>query len=147
MFSEEHHVIVQGEDDIADARVIERLLQRAGFKGKYENYSKGNDIVDRVLRNGAFAGQDLPLPDLILLDIGLPVLNGIEVLEKIRKSADARSIPVLIFSGSNSKRDLDNCVFHGANGYIQKTANIKGMADICEGLIGSWLRMAAQAYY
>ena len=147
MWSNKSQLILHGEDDVADARAMTRMLSRFKYEGTYENLPRGNEILDRVLMSGDFADRELARPDLILLDVGLPVLTGIEVLQALRANDDTKAIPVIILSGSSSVRDFHHCIGLGANGYIQKTPDMEKMASICDSLFGAWMQMSSQEFF
>lgn len=130
--------ILHGEDDRADARMMETILQKIGYNGDYRRLSLGYEVADwaSVASN--------PLPGLILLDINLPGMTGKEILQTLRADERTMTVPVLMLTGSSSERDFHDCIQLGANSYIQKTADIDNYTQICQRFIEGWARVAKQ---
>ena len=102
------------EDNADDEALTMRALKKHGI---------ANDIV--VLRDGVEAlafllAPDKPLPQLVLLDLNLPRVNGLEVLQKLRAESRTELLPVVILTSSNEERDLVNGYRLGANSYARK---------------------------
>ena len=78
------------------------------------------------------------LPELILLDLSLPSLNGIEVLDRIRADVRTRLIPVVVFTGSDSRRDLVASYLNGANSFVQKPVDFADYAEVLRQVWSYW---------
>ena len=121
------------EDDVDDAALIQRGL----------SVHLANPVV--VLRDGAqaleylFEGIGGELPLVILLDLGLPKVDGLEVLRRIRADARTRLLPVVILTASESERDMVECHRLGCNSYVRKPPSFAGFADIARQLGFYWL--------
>jgi PleD family two-component response regulator len=79
------------------------------------------------------------LPGLILLDIKMPKVDGLEVLTRIRQEAETKMIPVIVFGSSEDHPDIRKAMILGANSYIIKPLEISGFLKAMEGLDNSWL--------
>ena len=133
--------ILHAEDDVSDARIMEYALQKANYDGHYKMVSLGQhvlEVLDTVVIDA--------LPDLIFLDISLPGVNGLELLSEIRKMEHAKNIPVIMLSGSSSRRDYHQAVNLGANAYIQKTSDLKVFINILEHFIAGWVLLTQQQF-
>jgi CheY-like chemotaxis protein len=110
------HVLLV-EDNEAHARVIRRSLLTAG-DGELDvaRVSDGEAALDRLHGGGA-------LPDLILLDMNLPVMQGLDVLRRIRSNAATRAIPVIVVSSREDDSYVNRCYEQGANAYVVKPAD------------------------
>ena len=99
----------------------------------------GAEALDYLFCTGPYT-QRLPedLPQLILLDLSLPSLNGIEVLDRIRTDARTRLIPVVIFTGSDSRRDLVASYLSGANSFVQKPVDFEDYAEVLRRVWWYW---------
>lgn len=111
-------VIALIEDNADDEALTMRALKKHGI---------ANDII--VLRDGVEAlafllAPDRPLPDLILLDLNLPRVNGLEVLQRLRADARTELLPVVILTSSNEERDLVAGYRLGANSYVRKPVEV-----------------------
>ncbi len=133
--------IMHCEDDLTDALVMQKMLQKFNYNGSYTNVSVGQEIVESL------RDKNNPLPGLILLDIGLPGMNGIEILSALRNDKRTMAVPIMMLSGSSSLRDYQLCMVTGANGYIKKTSDRDSFSKTCEGMIEGWARLSNQEFY
>jgi chemotaxis family two-component system response regulator Rcp1 len=86
--------------------------------------------------------ENVPLPDLVLLDWNLPKVNGDEVLRRIKEHRKLRRIPVLVFSSSEADEDILAAYDNHANGYITKPGNAETLADIVDSIGKFWVAIA-----
>lgn len=133
--------ILHGEDDVADTRMMNAVLDKIGFSGEYENLCLGQEVIARL------NDSEQLIPDLLILDIGLPGLNGKEILSLLRQQERTFSLPVLMLSGSSSLRDYQECIRLGANGYIKKTADAAVFTQTCRCFIEGWARLNGQDFF
>ena len=109
------------EDDPLDVGRVRTALARKGIVNELVVVNDGQEALDYLFGAGAFAGRDLAkLPALILLDLGLPVVSGIEVLRKVRATPQTRLIPVVILSSSTDEIVINTAYRLGANSYVCK---------------------------
>ena len=101
----------------------------------------GEQALDFIFATGEFSDTRniLQPPRLILLDIQMPKLNGIEVLQKIKEEMPTKSIPVVILTSSKEDPDIKICYALGANSYIVKPVNFEGFAEAIRHLGFYWL--------
>lgn len=102
--------------------------------------------IIRVARDGAEAleflyGSDARLPDLILMDLKLPKVSGLEVLERIRKEPSTRTIPIVVLTSSDEERDIMESYNLRANSYIRKPVDFDEFIDAVKQLGLYWLSM------
>jgi len=102
------------EDDKVDTLLIRKALQHSSVPPPFDFVKDGREAL-RFLHD-----RQQALPSMILLDLNLPVMNGIEFLEKIKQIQAFRHIPVIIFSSSRDERDVRACFNLGAAGYLAK---------------------------
>ncbi len=118
---EEAMEILLVEDDPRDARLTVREIQAATKDTRIELARDGEEALDYLFRRGAHSDRaaDRP-PGLILLDLKLPKVDGLEVLKEVKTNPTTRAIPVVVLTSSKEERDLVESYRLGVNSYIQK---------------------------
>ena len=112
------------EDDANDVTLIKNALREAHFGNEIVVAEDGEVGLDMLYRRGKFSGNTDELPIFILLDIKMPMMDGIEVLKIIRDDSMFDCIPVVMMTSSRDLRDLEECYKLGANSYVVKPVNI-----------------------
>ncbi len=126
----EHIKILLVEDDDGHARLIERNLRKVSLINPIERVPDGQDAIDYLLNQGRFADSErFSRPQLILLDINLPRLDGIEVLERIKQDPHLRPLPVIMLTSTDTQAEIDRCYRAGACGYVAKPVNISSLGE------------------
>jgi two-component system, response regulator len=114
------------EDTPDDEWLTLRALKKNHIGNKVIVVRDGAEALDYLFCTGVYADRDpANLPELILLDLRLPKVDGIDVLRRIRANERMHSLPVVIFTSSNADRDLVNGYAYGANAYIRKPVEMK----------------------
>lgn len=109
------------EDSTDDAVLTIRALKKSGFTHKLHHVMDGALALDFIYCRGIYADRDKKdYPKLILLDVKMPKVSGIQVLETLKSDAELRSIPVVMLTSSNEGPDIEKCFALGANSYIVK---------------------------
>lgn len=139
--------LLLGEDDFHDIRAMEMILENMKYDGTFTCLNQGEDVIDWTLKQNEYRDASHTMPDLIILDIGLPGVDGIEVLKILRTDERSKYIPILMCSGSASQRDYQECVALGCNAYIQKIADLDAFAHTCRLFIEGWWRLSRQEYF
>ena len=121
--------IVMIEDDDGHARLIEKNIRRAGVNNEIVPFVNGTDAVAYLFgKDGsgqASAGRDL----LILLDLNLPDMTGIDILEKVKSNPHTKRTPVVVLTTTDDDREIQRCYDLGANVYIVKPVNYESFAN------------------
>jgi two-component system response regulator len=132
-------IILLVEDNPDD----EALTLRALLKNKIGNNvvvaRDGAEALDLLFGRGAFAGQPRPRPAVILLDLKLPKIDGLEVLRQIRANDATRLLPVVVLTSSKEEQDLISSYSLGANSYIRKPVNFEQFLEAVRHLGLYWL--------
>jgi two-component system response regulator len=109
------------EDSRDDAMLTMRALSKSGFTNKLHHVKDGSEALDFLYCEGIYTGRNSKsLPRLILLDLKMPKVSGMQVLEKVKSDPDLKSIPVVILTSSSEDPDIAKCYALGANSYIVK---------------------------
>lgn len=117
----ENKVILLIEDNIDDERLTLRALRRNNVMNEVVVAYDGQEGLDYLLAQGKFAGRsDLTLPAVVILDLKLPRLSGLEVLRRIRADKAIRRTPVVVLTSSEDEANIRECYAAGANSYILK---------------------------
>jgi len=129
------------EDNIDDAELALRELKRARTTSNIYHVKDGEEALDFIFATGKYAGvRDIQyFPKVILLDIQMPKVNGIEVLEKIKADPRTSAIPVVILTSSNQSPDIKKCYRLGVNSYIVKPVNFDSYTQVVKELGLYWL--------
>lgn len=136
-------VLVMVDDDEDDCFLVEAALKDSCFNCTFRCVQDGDEIIDYLHRNGPYQDPEAaPLPDLILLDLNMPKMNGRQVLEQLKTDARFRTIPVIILTTSGNIEDIKVCYDLGANSYIIKQSSFDGLISVMKTLTDYWLDIA-----
>lgn len=126
------------EDNMTDAELTIRELRKNNMANNLVHVKDGQEALDFI---DARIGENNGLfqPKVVLLDIQMPRINGIEVLEALRKNPLTKTIPVVMLTSSKEDPDIKRCYELGANSYIVKPVNFVGFADAIRNLGFYWL--------
>ena len=112
--------IVLAEDDDGHANLIHRNLERAGLANGFVRVRDGQEALELLRGQGAFAGQTIHGDFLLLLDINMPRVDGVEVLRQIKADPALASTPVIMLTTTDDPREIERCYKLGCNVYINK---------------------------
>ncbi len=132
--------ILMIEDNLGDVRLTEEILKEARVKNILTSVKDGDEAMDYLHKCGIFSSAQRP--DLILLDLNLPKVNGLDVLENIKSDIDLRSIPVVILTTSQAETDILTGYQRYANAYITKPVGLEQFNRIIQAFEGFWLETA-----
>lgn len=129
------------EDNRNDAELTIRELKKHNMANSLFHVKDGEEALEFIFATGRYASsRDMQsAPKVILLDIQMPKVNGIEVLQKIKSDERTRAIPVVILTSSKEDPDVKKCYSLGANSYIVKPVNFEGFAEAIRNLGFYWL--------
>ena len=120
MVTKSLRTILLAEDSAADAEMAIDALQEARLANPIVHVEDGVDVMDYLYARGAFAGRAVGLPAVLLLDIKMPRMDGLEVLQKIRDDPQFNRLPVVVLPSSREERDLALSWDLGVNAYVVK---------------------------
>lgn len=122
--------VLIAEDDDGHAALIERNLLRSGMTGKCYRLRDGQETLDFLFRRGDGAKRDTRCPYLLLLDINLPKVGGLEVLRQMKEHQELRKIPVMVLSTTDDPHEVDQCHEMGCSYYVTKPTEPEMFANV-----------------
>lgn len=133
--------LLLAEDNANDAELAIRELRKHNLANNLFHVKDGEEALHFIFGTGRFEGLRSPQrpPKVILLDIQMPKVNGIEVLQKVRADERTKSVPVVMLTSSRQDPDIKKCYSIGANSYIVKPVNFEGFAEAIKNLGFYWL--------
>ena len=127
---------------MSDAELTIRELKKHKMANNLFHVRDGEEALDFMFARGKFSGRNKQqVPKVILLDIQMPKVNGIEVLERIKSDDDVKATPVVILTSSKENPDIKKCYALGANSYIVKPVNFERFAEAIRSLGYFWLAL------
>lgn len=121
--------IVLVEDDPGHAVLIEKNLKRAGVENEIVKLRDGKEAVDFLFPQGSARKGLQASPLLVLLDLNLPLVDGYQVLERIKSNADTRSVSVVVLTATDSPHEIERCYKLGCNVYVTKPVEYEQFSD------------------
>ena len=113
-------VILVAEDDEGHAGLIKRNLARAGIANNIIHFSDGQEILDFLFRNGDGPHRQSGGAYVLLLDIRMPKVDGVQVLQQVRADPELRKLPVIMVTTTDDPREVERCHVLGCSNYIAK---------------------------
>ena len=130
------------EDDPRDARLTVRQLQSGKVLTNIQVVEDGEQALDFLFCRGAYSERSLNHPpQLILLDLKLPKVNGLQVLREIKGRAETQPIPVVALTSSREEKDMVACYQLGVNSYIQKPVDFEQFQETIKALGNYWTKI------
>jgi len=128
------------EDNIHDAEMTIRALRKVNLSNNLVHVKDGEEALDFIFARGKFAGRETErLPKVILLDIKMPKVDGIEVLRQLKSQDTSKTIPVVIMTSSKEEQDVIRSYQLGVNSYVVKPVDFEGFAKAVSELGLYWL--------
>lgn len=119
------------EDNHGDALLLKRAFTRTKIKTSLTIANTGEEALHLILKKNY-------IPDIILLDLNLPGINGLEVLKSLKNNEDFKRIPVIVLSSSRAEHDVINCYNQHANCYLTKASNLEELYTLVEKIESFW---------
>lgn len=128
------------EDSSSDAELIIRALQKNNLGNSIAHLKDGEEALHYIFATGKFSGRKVEdKPKVILLDLKMPKVNGIEVLKAIKSDERTRSIPIIIMTSSKENSDIAECYKLGVNSYVVKPVNFENFSKAAAEVGYYWL--------
>lgn len=134
--------ILLAEDSADDVFLLERAYKKAKLTNPLKIVSDGEEVLAYLKGEGVYSDRSqYPFPALLLLDIKMPRMNGLEVLSAIRQDPSLRRLVVIFLTASNLEQDVNSAFDLQANSYLVKPLDTDGMVDTLDKVKGYWLRI------
>src|SRR5258708_993633 len=138
----DHAVILVAEDREDDIVLIRRAFTRARVVNPIHVVRDGEEAVAYLKGEGKFTNRaEYPLPELLLLDLKMPRMNGFEVLRWVREQPNLRALRVVVLTSSEDIRDVNLAYQLGANSFLVKPGEFERFVDLSHALSGYWIWM------
>jgi two-component system response regulator len=133
-------IILLVEDNADDVELTLRAFRKSKILNEIAVVSDGVEALDYLFASGAHAGRDSKsVPEVILLDLNLPKIGGLEVLRRMRADERTRRIPVVVLTSSNEERDILKSYDLGANSFVRKPVDFSQFVEAARQLGLYWL--------
>jgi two-component system response regulator len=135
------NVILLVEDNPDDAELAMRAFAKSAAKYDLVLARDGVEALDYLLGTGPHAANPPPAPDLVLLDLKLPRVDGLEVLRRLRADERTKRLPVVVLTSSERDQDIVSSYELGANSYVRKPVDFSRFAEAAQQLGSYWLTL------
>lgn len=130
------------EDNHMDIELTQDAFREAGHGDLLRVAPGGQEALDYLFGRGAYADRNLhPMPDLLLLDLKMPVVDGLEVLRQVKSAPLLKRIPVIILTSSKEEGDRAMSYDLGANSYLVKPISFEGFIEVARTIGNYWLKL------
>lgn len=137
----EHAVILLAEDEEDYVVLIKHAFSQAGIPNPIYVVSNGEEAISYLRGKAKYANRDeYPLPELLLLDIKMPRVNGFEVLRWVRQQPGLSGLRVLVLTSSDEIRDVNEAYKLGANSFLVKPIDFEDLAELSRVIQDFWLK-------
>lgn len=130
------------EDNIDDHDALVRSFKKANLETEVTWCRNGQEAMNYLSHQNAKGGADQPAPELVLLDLNMPGVDGRKTLNFIKQNNALKAIPVVVLTTSNSEGDVAFCYQAGANSYIQKPVDLEGLLKVAKRIKDYWFGVA-----
>lgn len=127
------------EDNVNDAELALTALAEYNLANKVEHVMDGPEALDYMFGTGKYKGKSYNAPKVVLLDLKLPKLNGLEVLKKLKTDERTRRIPVIMLTSSREEPDIETAYNLGANSYIVKPVDFDKFVEALKSVGFYWM--------
>ena len=133
-----HFVVLMAEDSQHDIVATQRAWKAHGIQNPLHVVNDGEECLDYLHQRGRFAGSGLPRPGLIILDLRMPKMDGLEVLRHVRADPQLARIPVIILTTSKAERDRQESYASGASAYVIKPIGFQEYVEVVRRINEYW---------
>ena len=139
-YADDSMEIMLVEDEETDVKLILRALKKGGVVNAIQVVRDGQEALDYLFARGEYADRkDHPVPGLILLDLKLPKVGGLEVLEQVKRADELKRIPIVVLTSSADAKDVNRAYDLGANSYLVKPVKFSAFCEVAAKIKLYWL--------
>lgn len=136
---DEQFPILIGEDDENDAIILERALRKVGFTNPFRFCQDGVELLSYLQGEGRYANRnEFPFPRILILDLKMPKMGGIEILKWLYHHQECNLIPKIVFSASSHASDIQEAYKWGANSYLVKPGGYEALTRMLKIFFDYW---------
>lgn len=136
--SKQFHILL-ADDNPLDVELTRTALSKIGYKHELTVARDGKEVIDFLTRSDQFANRGRNDPHLILLDIKMPRMDGLEVLRYVKSDPGLRRIPIVMFTSSTELNDINESYELGASGYVVKGVDFDDFLLRMKNLVSFWI--------
>jgi two-component system, response regulator len=129
------------EDNPNDVELTLHAFRKNNLSSRIDVVRDGVEALDYIYRTGQYTDRENGDPRLILLDLKLPRLNGLQVLERLKSDPEKKKIPVVVLTSSQQEQDILSSYNLGANSYVRKPVNFDRFTDVVRDMGFYWLQL------
>lgn len=130
------------EDNASDAELAIRILRKIGLGEKLLHIEDGEALLEYVFGTGRYSDRNMAEnPKLIIMDLKMPKVNGLEALQKIKEGVHTRYIPVVLLTSSNEENDLRSAYALGVNSFVVKPLEFEDYVKVISSISNYWLQI------
>lgn len=143
MVSDQNPYVLLAEDNPAEINLFQIAMRDSGINATVEIVNTGQEVLNFLAAEGEFSQRDVThLPELIILDLNLPLLNGFEVLAILRREEVYAQLPIIIFTSSESIYDWEKARKLGATEFIQKPIEYSDFVNSIATIFRKWVKIS-----
>jgi len=138
----ESRLVLVAEDSDDDFMLLMMAFRKANFRNPVRRVENGQEAIYYLLGEEQYADrQAFPFPYVLLLDLKMPVMHGLEVLAWARQNAETRRLPVVMLTSSLQPLDVQESYDRGANGFVTKSSSLEGLVDVVAAIHAFWVKV------
>ena len=131
--------ILIADDDMDDRLLMDKALRQSGYTQSIQFVDDGEDLMHYLRRQSRYTEQNAPWPDLLILDLNMPRMNGFQALSEIKDDPDLRRLPVVIMTTSAADEDVIKTYNLGVNSFVTKPFNFMRLVEMVAALKTYWM--------
>ncbi len=130
--------ILLAEDNVLDAELTMTALRQNHLANEIVLLRDGSEVLDYLYHRGSYAGSKPPRPSLLLLDLKMPKVDGLDVLKQVKNDPALKSLPIVVLTSSREEQDLVRSYEMGVNAYVVKPVDFQAFMTAVSALGGFW---------